>query len=109
MTDDAITLKNAVASLAGKQAPVKTLADRASPAALPAKVGAGKMRLSGSAPSGSGGVSGPFIETDSATRTYHPTASLVTSDGLFTFIVRPVETFGMQDGTGRAFDFTLDA
>lgn len=43
------------------------------------------------------GIASPLIETDYADRTWHDDVSVVSSDGLFSIVVRPVKTIDFKD------------
>lgn len=107
---DALKIKAAVASLAGKPTQNKTLATRETPAALPATIGTGSMRLNGSAQGGaaSGGIAGPLTELDAEERTYHATKTLLSTDGFFALQVQPVASLTLTDAAGRTVVINLD-
>jgi hypothetical protein len=70
-------IKQSIKQLAGKPHPVKVLPDRTMPISLPAKVGTGKLKLSGSSPAGGGAGIAPSEEI-----------TVQSTDGLFVFTVR---------------------
>ncbi|MCJ8168627.1 hypothetical protein [Atopomonas sediminilitoris] len=47
--------------------------------------------------SGGGGISSPLTETSAAARTHWPEQTLTSSDGLFTFAIKPVKKVTLRD------------
>lgn len=73
--------------------------DKALPAtreapAIPARSGAsGRIAYGGSG----GGIASPLVETSYAARTWHANTSVLSSDGLFSLVIKPVKTINFQD------------
>lgn len=108
MTDTA-RLQKDIQAIVGTPTKPKTLGKRDNAAPLPSAIGTAKPKLDGSQVA-STGIAGPLTEPDAAERTYHAAyTTMTTSDGLFSIRIHHPQTFKLQDGLERPFDWTLDA
>lgn len=82
--------------------PAERLAPVAGPGALPGRFKA--------APGDAGaGIASPLTEPDYSARTFHPDVIVESSDGLFTFKIKPTRQIAMTDANGRSVVFIYAA
>lgn len=63
--------------------------------------------ITGSGGSG-GGIASPLTELSAATRTYHDSTILESTDGIFSFVVENLHTIDLFDGTGSPVQIIYD-
>lgn len=85
-------IKNDVPKLSGKPDPQKKLGAADTPAAIRAKTGLSE---------GKSGIASPLKEADYTSRAWHPEKTLASTDGIFVFKVRFLQSVNMTDANGR--------
>ena len=96
MSDDSARLQTDLVRLVDQgRRPDKTLVPRAPATAIPASAGAG--RPSQATGAGTAGIASPLTEPDAATRQYHANAAAITTDGVFTWVIKPIKQVDMRD------------
>lgn len=86
--------------------PPKTLPGRPDAAPIPASIGSARPKPA-SASQQSSGIASPLTETV-ASREYHPTQTLTSTNGLFVFTVKPVKKLNFTDAMGRPVAMNLE-
>lgn len=82
--------------------PNQVLADPNQPAPIPASAG---KAPNGSPAAGSGG--GDLTEKDFSKRTYHPQRTMKSTDGVITWLFKPVKSIEMTDAAGKKVVLTF--
>ena len=54
------------------------------------------------------GIASPLVEPDASTREYHSNTVMVSSDGLFQFVVQPIKRVYMEDANGAEVVLEFD-
>ena len=83
--------------------PAERLAPAGSPGTLPGR-GTGKPGSASAA-----GIASPLTEQDYTKRIFHAPMTIESSDGLFTFKLKPVKNITMTDAAGRVVEFVYAA
>lgn len=97
----AAQIKQALASIMGPGQPDKTLQPRPAAQSPGAARGDAKPKVDGSQQAPDTGVASPLVETAWADRTFHDAVTYGVSNGMFTFVVRPVATVSQKDAGMR--------
>jgi hypothetical protein len=69
----------------------KTLPASPTATAIPPRAG------TGGPPRAKSGIASPLVETSYASRTWHDSVSVTSSDGIFVILVKPVKTIDFKD------------
>lgn len=85
-------IKNDVPRLAGKEPPGKKLEPPTTPPAIRAKTGLSDVKS---------GIASPLKESLYADRAFYPTTTILSSDGVFVFEIKALQTLKMSDANGR--------
>ncbi len=95
--------KDTIQRLAHKRPGVVKLAEAVDPAPILTKTGLGSVARQ----STSAGIASPLTETAYEDRAFYATSTVTSSDGLFTFRVRRLETLLMDDAGGNRVQFNF--
>lgn len=85
-------IKNDIPRLSGKPPAENALPAPQTPPAIRAKTGLSDSKA---------GIASPLSESDYDARAWHPEKTLVSTDGIFTFKVRFLQSIALTDANGR--------